>query len=403
MSTSTASTIDLDAVKRRQQATWASGDYSAVATLIVPVAERLLDLADVRAGARVLDVATGSGNAAIAAARFGCDVTGTDYVESLLERARERAEAERLPVDFALGDAEDIEYATGSFDAVVSVFGSMFAPDHRRTAAEMLRVTRPDGTVALASWTPDGFIGELFRTVAGFAPPPAGPRIADALGHADAPGGDLRPRRELEPRDGDLHVPLPVGRGVRRVLHRLLRPDAEGRRGSRRARRGARVGDRRARPPLEQARRRRPRRGPVGLPRLGGGSTMMRPLGVTTYLARERVERFRHEAEAARLAAEARRAKRASRLDPPPESAVTIRLDRAGDASRLYQLAALSGERLAPGPFVVAEVDGRVVCATPAAGGPTVCDSRERGRVREALAQFRSIWLPPRIASRPSE
>ena len=174
MTTSTASTIDLAAVKRRQQATWASGDYSAVATLIVPVAERLLDLADVRAGARVLDVATGSGNAAIAAARFGCDVTGTDYVESLLERARERAEAERLPVDFALGDAEDIEYATGSFDAVVSVFGSMFAPDHRRTAAEMLRVTRPGGTVALASWTPDGFIGELFRTVAGFAPPPAG-------------------------------------------------------------------------------------------------------------------------------------------------------------------------------------------------------------------------------------
>ena len=129
---------------------------------------------------------------------------------------------------------------------------------------------------------------------------------------------------------------------------------------------------------------------------------MMRPLGVTTYLARERVERFRHEAEAARPAAEARRTRRASRLEPLPDSTVTIRLDRAGDASRLYQLAALSGERLAPGPFVVAEVDGRVVSATPTAGGPTVSDPCERGRFRDALAQFRSIWLPPTIASRPS-
>jgi len=174
MQASIAPTIDLVAVKARQQATWASGDYSAVATLIVPVAERLLDLADVQAGARVLDVATGSGNAALAAARFGCEVTGTDYVESLLDRARERAEAERLLVEFVLGDAEEIEYPAGSFDAVVSVFGSMFAPDHRRTAAEMLRVTRPGGIVALASWTPDGFIGELFRTVGSFIPSPAG-------------------------------------------------------------------------------------------------------------------------------------------------------------------------------------------------------------------------------------
>jgi SAM-dependent methyltransferase len=165
---------DLAAVKARQQATWSSGDYSAVATLIVPVAERLLDLADIPSGARVLDVATGSGNAALAAARFGCRVTGIDYVESLLDRGRERAAAEHLAVEFALGDAEHIEYADASFDAVVSVFGAMFAPDHRRTAAEMLRVTRPGGVLALASWTPDGFLGDLFRTVAGYAPPPAG-------------------------------------------------------------------------------------------------------------------------------------------------------------------------------------------------------------------------------------
>lgn len=188
MTTSTESTIDLAAVKRRQQATWASGDYAAVATLIVPVAERLLDLADVRAGARVLDVATGSGNAALAAARFGCDVTGTDYVESLLERARERAAAERLTVDFALGDVEQIEYAAGSFDTVTSVFGSMFAPDHARAAHEMLRVTKPGGTVALASWTPEGFIGGLFRTAGSYVAPPAGlssPTLWGTAGHLD--------------------------------------------------------------------------------------------------------------------------------------------------------------------------------------------------------------------------
>ena len=166
--------LDLAAVKRKQQATWASGDYATVATLIVPVAERLVDRADVHAGAKVLDVATGSGNAAIAAARCGCSVTGTDYVESLLARARERAAAERLTVDFALGDVEDIEYPAGSFDAVVSVFGSMFAPDQARTAAEIRRVTRPGGKVAFASWTPDGFIGELFRTAGSYAPPPPG-------------------------------------------------------------------------------------------------------------------------------------------------------------------------------------------------------------------------------------
>lgn len=188
MTSTTEQTTDLAALKRRQQATWASGDYAAVATLIVPVAERLLDLADVPAGARVLDVATGSGNAALAAARFGCDVTGTDYVESLLERARERAAAERLTIDFALGDVEHIEYPSGSFDAVVSVFGSMFAPDQRRAATEMLRVTRTGGTVAVASWTPDGFIGDLFRTVAGFAPPPPGvasPMLWGTASHLD--------------------------------------------------------------------------------------------------------------------------------------------------------------------------------------------------------------------------
>ena len=177
--------VDLAAVKSRQQATWASGDYSAVASLIVPVAERLVDLADLRAGWRVLDVATGSGNAALAAARIGCDVVGIDYVDSLLERGRERAAAEQLPVDLRLGDAEDLEFPDDSFDAVLSVFGSMFAPDHVRTADEIARVTRPGGTIGLASWTPDGFIGGLFRIVGRFVPPLAGVPSPALWGTAD--------------------------------------------------------------------------------------------------------------------------------------------------------------------------------------------------------------------------
>ena len=169
-----ASTPDLAAVKQRQQQAWASGDFAVVAARIVLVAEHLCDTADLRAGWRVLDVATGSGNAAIAAARLGCEAVGVDYVPALLERGRERAAAERLDVELLEGDAESLPFEDASFDAVTSVFGSMFAPDHRQAASELLRVTRPGGTIALASWTPDGFIGELFRTVAAHVPPPAG-------------------------------------------------------------------------------------------------------------------------------------------------------------------------------------------------------------------------------------
>jgi SAM-dependent methyltransferase len=165
---------DFGAIKQRQQLAWSSGDFHMVAARIVLVAERLVDAADLQAGWHVLDVATGSGNAAIAAARLGCDVVGVDYVPSLLDRGRVRALAEGLSVSYVEGDAESLPFEDDSFDAVTSVFGSMFAPDHGRAAAELLRVTRPGGRIALASWAPEGFIGELFRTTAAFVPPPAG-------------------------------------------------------------------------------------------------------------------------------------------------------------------------------------------------------------------------------------
>jgi SAM-dependent methyltransferase len=175
MTTQTAAP-DLAAVKARQQAAWTSGDYHAVAARIVPMAERLVEAADLPAGARVLDVAAGSGNAAIAAARCGCEVTGLDYVPELLERGRMRAAAEGLPVEYVEGDAEALPYPDGSFDAVLSCVGVMFAPDQERAAAELVRVCRPGGTIALANWTPASFVGGIFRTVGRHVPPPAGVR-----------------------------------------------------------------------------------------------------------------------------------------------------------------------------------------------------------------------------------
>jgi len=188
-----APTLDLAAVKARQQATWASGNYSEIATLIVPVAERLCDAADLKAGSTVLDVAAGTGNAAIAATRLGCDVTAVDYVPALLERGRERAAAERVSVDFVEGDAEALPVDDESFAATLSVFGTMFAPDHLQTAAEVIRVTEPGGTIALASWKPDGFLGGLFRTIAAHVPPPAGlssPMLWGTEDHLDEIFGD---------------------------------------------------------------------------------------------------------------------------------------------------------------------------------------------------------------------
>jgi len=171
---SVTDSLDLAAVKRGQQQMWASGDYGAVAAMIHLVAERLVDSVDPAAGSSVLDVAGGTGNAAIAAARSGTRVTCTDYVPELLERGRERASAERLDILFEPADAEALPYADDAYDVVLSVFGTMFAPDQARTAAELVRVVRPGGTIGLASWTPEGFLGQWFRAQGAHAAPPAG-------------------------------------------------------------------------------------------------------------------------------------------------------------------------------------------------------------------------------------
>lgn len=167
---------DLAVVKQRQQQSWAAGDYGTVAATLQIVSESLCEAVDLRGGQSVLDVATGTGNTAIAAARRWCDVTATDYVPSLLERGRARAAAEGISVTFADGDAEDIRFPDNSFDVVVSTFGSMFAPNHEKAATELVRVCRPGGKIGMANWTPDGFVGAYFRAGAQLVPPPQGVR-----------------------------------------------------------------------------------------------------------------------------------------------------------------------------------------------------------------------------------
>ena len=165
---------DLAAIKQRQQATWASGDFAVIGTTLQIVGEALAEAADVRAGEAVLDVAAGNGNATLAAARRFADVTSTDYVGALLDKGRARAEAEGLPVRFQIADAEELPFADARFDVVLSTFGVMFTPDHQRSAGELLRVLRPGGRIGMANWTPEGFIGRLFKIIGAQLPPPAG-------------------------------------------------------------------------------------------------------------------------------------------------------------------------------------------------------------------------------------
>ena len=171
-----ASAPDLKALKAKQHAAWSSGNYAVIGTTLQIVGERLAESMDLRAGQTVLDVAAGNGNATLAAARRWCEVTSTDYVEPLLAHARKRAEAEGFQVRFQVADAEDLPFADASFDAVASTFGVMFSPDQDRAAAELLRVIGPGGRIGLANWTPEGFIGQLFKTIGKYLPPPAGVR-----------------------------------------------------------------------------------------------------------------------------------------------------------------------------------------------------------------------------------
>lgn len=165
---------DLGAIKERQQKTWATGEYARIGNNLVLMGEHLCEAADLRAGEKVLDVATGSGNTAISAARRFCDVTGSDYVPELIEYARKRAEIEGMDIAFEVADAEKLPYPDASFDVVLSTIGVMFAPDQERAASELLRVCRSGGRIGLANWTPGGMIGNLFRTIAAHVPPPAG-------------------------------------------------------------------------------------------------------------------------------------------------------------------------------------------------------------------------------------
>jgi len=181
------------AIKARQQAMWASGDFAVIGATLPIVGEQLAEAADVRAGHRVLDVAAGSGTATLAAARRFATVTSTDYVPALLERGRRRAQAEGFAnVAFEIADVEALPYPDASFDIVLSTFGAMFAPDHQRTAAELTRVCRCGGRIGLASWTPTGFLGELLRLVARHVPPIPGVE-SPVLWGADAHIGGLFP------------------------------------------------------------------------------------------------------------------------------------------------------------------------------------------------------------------
>jgi ubiquinone/menaquinone biosynthesis C-methylase UbiE len=170
----TDTNIDFAAIKTRQQGAWSTGNYAIVGTTLQIVGESLCEALDLRSGSRVLDVAAGNGNATLAAARRWCDVTSTDYVPALLESGRKRAEAEGHTIEFQEADAENLPFPDGSFDVVLSTFGVMFTPDSEKAASELARVCKPGGKIGLANWTPEGFIGQLFKTIGKYVPPAAG-------------------------------------------------------------------------------------------------------------------------------------------------------------------------------------------------------------------------------------
>ena len=195
--------IDFATIKTRQQAAWGTGDYAVIGTTLQIVGESLAEACDLKTDERVLDVAAGNGNATLAAARRGCAVTSTDYVGSLLDRGAERARAERLEVSFQVADAEALPFGDACYDAVVSTFGVMFAPNHAQCAAEMARVVRPGGRIGMANWTPDSLIGRMFKVLGKFAPPPAGvqpPSLWGVEEHVRSLFGDAAAAVQVQPR-----------------------------------------------------------------------------------------------------------------------------------------------------------------------------------------------------------
>ena len=176
--------LDYTAIKQRQRTVWSAGDYAMIGTTLQIVGERLCEAVDLRAGSTVLDVAAGNGNATLAAARRFAQVTSTDYVGAILERGRERADAERLAVTFQEADAEALPFSDGSFDVALSTFGVMVTPDQEKAAAELVRVVRRGGKIGLANWMPGGFIGQLLKLVGTYAPPPSGIRPPTLWGTA---------------------------------------------------------------------------------------------------------------------------------------------------------------------------------------------------------------------------
>jgi len=192
-----AATPDYAAIKQRQQATWSAGDYAIIGTTLQIVGERLCEAVDVKAGERVLDVAAGNGNATLAAARRFAQVTSTDYVPALLERGKERAAAERLPVTFQVADAEALPFTDASFDVALSTFGIMFTPNQETAAREITRVVRPGGRIGFANWTPEGFIGQLFGIIGRHLPPSSGIKAPASWGN-EARLAELFPTHDVK-------------------------------------------------------------------------------------------------------------------------------------------------------------------------------------------------------------
>ena len=200
MTMTTSTTADFEAIKAKQQVNWSAGSYAVIGTTLQIIGETLCEAVDVSAGSHVLDVAAGNGNAALAAARRGCNVTAIDYVPGLLSQLLQRVAADGLTVDARVGDAEALEFADDTFDSVVSTVGVMFAPDQERAATELARVCRPGGRIGLANWTPESFVGHMFRAIGKYVPPPAG--IHSPLEW----GSEARVRELLGARVSDIQV-----------------------------------------------------------------------------------------------------------------------------------------------------------------------------------------------------